>query len=125
MVLWNGLWTAWSTESNSINATGEVMECNDEKYDKKIRNFYNSDGILKQYPAKRPLRMLALAEIAKCFENNRIYSEKQVNEIISKAIGFEDIEMIRRELYESKMINRKRDGSEYWLNDVSGTGIEI
>ena len=69
--------------------------------------------------------MLALAEIAKCFENNRIYSEKQVNEIISKAIGFEDIEMIRRELYESKMINRKRDGSEYWLNDVSGTGIEI
>ena len=55
------------------------MECNDEKYDKKIRNFYNSDGILKQYPAKRPLRMLALAEIAKCFENNRIYSEKQVN----------------------------------------------
>ena len=78
-VLWSELWTAWSTESNSINATGEVMECNDEKYDKKIRNFYNSDGILKQYPAKRPLRMLALAEIAKCFENNRIYSEKQVN----------------------------------------------
>ena len=101
------------------------MECNDEKYDKKIRNFYNSDGILKQYPAKRPLRMLALAEIAKCFENNRIYSEKQVNEIISKAIGFEDIEMIRRELYESKMINRKRDGSEYWLDDVSETGIEV
>ena len=101
------------------------MECDDEKYDKMIRNFYDSDGVLKQYPAKRPLRMLALAEIAKCFENNRIYSEKQVNEIISKAIGFEDIEMIRRELYESKMINRKRDGSEYWLNDASETGIEV
>lgn len=92
------------------------MSSDMEKYYKKIENYYDSQGLLKQYPSKRPMRIIALAKIADQFEKDKIYSEKQVNEIVRNAILFEDIELVRRELFQHEMINRKRDGSEYWIN---------
>lgn len=83
---------------------------------KKIQNFYDSDGLLRQYPARRPLRIPVLARIAERFEQDRVYTEKQVNEIIRESISFGDIELVRRELFENRFINRKRDGSEYWID---------
>ena len=45
------------------------------------------------------------------------YTEKEVNEIIRQNILFSDVELIRRELYQYKLIGRLRDGSEYWRED--------
>ena len=87
---------------------------NISEYSKKMRNYYDSEGKLIQYPTKKPLRMIALVRIAECFENGKKYSEKEVNEIIRQNISFSDIELIRREMFDLKLIGRLRDGSEYW-----------
>lgn len=85
-----------------------------EKYLKKINFYYDENGLLTQYPTKRPLRQIALSRIAERFASGAEYTEKQVNEIIASQIAFSDIELIRRELFEGGYIDRLRDGSKYW-----------
>ena len=67
-----------------------------------------------QYPSKRPMRIIALAKIAEQIDGNRIYSEKEIKEIIRSNIAFGDIELVRREMYQYHFLGRLRDGSEYW-----------
>lgn len=86
-----------------------------EKYKGKLANYYNEAGKLTQYPSKKPIRVLALLKVAEDFEIGRIYTEKEVNEIIREHIAFSDHELIRREMYQYKLINRLPNGSQYWL----------
>ena len=83
-------------------------------YQKKMGNYYDAEGRLLQYPTKKPMRVLALTKIADCFEAGRQYTEKEVNAIIKQNIVFSDIELIRREMFQLKLIGRLRDGSAYW-----------
>lgn len=84
------------------------------EYQHKLAVYYDEEGRLTQYPGKRPLRELALLKIADCFEPDRRYTEKEVNEIIRENISFSDVELIRREMFQSKLLGRLRDGSQYW-----------
>ncbi len=86
-----------------------------EKYDRKMEHYYDTEGLLTQYPSKRPMRIMALAKIAEKVETETIYTEKQINDIIKTSISFSDIELIRREMFQYKMLNRLRDGSQYWV----------
>lgn len=83
-------------------------------YRKKMAHYYDSQGRLSQYPTKRPMRVIALTKIADCFEFERNYTEKEVNEIIKQNISFSDIELVRREMFQLRLIGRLRDGSAYW-----------
>ena len=83
-------------------------------YRKKLSVFYDTQGRLKQYPRKKSLRIMALARIADRFEKGRKYTEKEVNEIIMQNISFSDYAIIRREMFQQKLIGRLSDGSEYW-----------
>lgn len=89
----------------------------EEKYQKQLSNYYDEAGMLKQYPSKRPLRELVLAKLAQRFEQGVKYTEKEINEVIQSQIAFSDYELIRRELYQYHVLNRKKDGSEYWLEE--------
>lgn len=92
----------------------EMTQEQREAYEKKLGMYYDAQGRLKQYPSKRPLREIALSKIAAHFEKDKIYTEKEVNEIIRQSISFSDVELIRREMFEKKLIGRLRDGSQYW-----------
>ena len=46
--------------------------------------------------------------------NVQEYTEKEVNAIIKQNISFSDIELVRREMFQLKLIGRLRDGSAYW-----------
>lgn len=83
-------------------------------YQKKMSSYYDAEGKLIQYPGKKPMRVIALTKIADCLEKDRKYTEKEVNEIIRQNISFTDIELIRREMFQYRLIGRLRDGSEYW-----------
>ncbi|MCI9386266.1 MAG: DUF2087 domain-containing protein [Lachnospiraceae bacterium] len=91
------------------------MEKSIQIYNKKLDNYLDSDGRLVQYPSKRPMRILALIKIVEQMEADRKYTEKEVNEIIRSHIAFGDIELVRREMYQYKLLGRLRDGSEYWV----------
>lgn len=91
------------------------MEKDLEVYSEKLKRYYDSEERLTQYPSKKPMRVLALARIAEKFELGRKYTEKEVNEIIRASIAFGDVELVRREMFQYRLIGRLRDGSEYWL----------
>lgn len=94
------------------------MEKESEVYIEKLKRFYNLEGKLIQYPPKRSMRRIVLEGIAEKFIPDRKYTEKEVNEIIRESIAFCDVELIRREMYQYKLIGRLRDGSAYWLEQA-------
>lgn len=84
-------------------------------YSKMADNYFDNTGLLKQYPAKKPVLEIVLQRFADLFVYGRDYSEKEVNQIIREHIAFSDIELIRRELIEYAFLNRERNGSRYWM----------
>lgn len=86
-------------------------------YDKIADNYFDENGLLKQYPSKKPVREIVLGRIARKIEPGKDYTEKEINQIIRDQIAFSDIELIRRELFDYAFLNRERDGSRYWKNE--------
>jgi excisionase family DNA binding protein len=69
-----------------------------------VRNFVKN-GRIKNLPAQRKKRRYVLDHILRRFELNRVYTEKEVNEIIREF--HEDFCTIRREFIISKMMTRR------------------
>ncbi len=84
-----------------------------------LRRYMNEQGKLTMLPLRHKDRIAALVLIASRFESGRTYTEKEVNEIIQEQITFQDFVSIRRALYDYKFMHRERDGSRYWLSDIS------
>lgn len=89
----------------------------EEKVLSLLKNFLDKENHLIEYPAKRKLKNAALFLIAKEFESGREYKEKEMNEIINSVCCFKDAALIRRELYDLRFIDRKENGSTYWLEE--------
>ena len=93
-----------------------------------IRNFLDEQGRLKSYPAKRKRQIYALVYLASKFERDRLYTEKEVNEVISNWHTFNDWALLRRDLLDARFLSRKPDGSEYRLNEplptIESFGLE-
>ncbi|WP_077620501.1 DUF2087 domain-containing protein [Bacillus sinesaloumensis] len=70
-------------------------------------------GQLINFPPKEKQRLIVLREIAKSFNSRKIYTEKEINQIL-KGI-YEDYVLIRRYLISYGFLERKSDGSQYWL----------
>ncbi|WP_028777511.1 DUF2087 domain-containing protein [Shimazuella kribbensis] len=82
----------------------------------KIINQYFPTGThtaLTKFPQKEKQKVVVLREIAKQLNSEQIYSEAQLNGTL-KGI-FEDYVLIRRYLIEYGFLDRKPDGSEYWV----------
>ncbi|MGE5370457.1 MAG: DUF2087 domain-containing protein [Solirubrobacterales bacterium] len=82
----------------------------------KILNAYfktGLDGPLDSYPLKEKKRVAILRHLVKRFEPGRAYSEKEVNAIIRQI--FDDPMMLRRHLIDYGFMDRKPDGSAYWV----------
>jgi hypothetical protein len=71
------------------------------------------EGALKSFPVKQKQKLVVLRQIASRFSREQTYSEKEVNERL-KAV-YEDFVTLRRYLIEYGFLNRKPDGSEYWV----------
>ena len=69
--------------------------------------------ILDKYPTKLKKKIAILVTIKECFEEEKSYTEKQVNEIL-KSVYF-DYVTIRRDLYDAGILDRETDGSKYWM----------
>lgn len=92
----------------------------DEKL-KIIKKYFvqGPDGPLKTFAMKEKSKLVVLRQIVNRFVPNHIYSEKQVNEIL-KTI-YPDFATIRRYLIEYGFMDRKPDGSQYWLKEETNT----
>jgi hypothetical protein len=93
-----------------------------------LKNFLDEGGVLRAFPAKFKMKIYALYYLASKFESGRLYSERDVNELLNQWSGFGDPATLRRELYNKRFLNRKNDCSAYWLEEktpeLSDFGLE-
>lgn len=82
-------------------------------YDRKVVEDYSlPDGRLKTIPAQRKKLEAVLKYVVQTFESEKRYTEKQVNEILSRY--YDDTASLRRELIGNGLMKRTSDGGEYW-----------
>ena len=82
--------------------------------DAELKNYFDDEGRLISWPSKRTLQLLVLDYLATKFEVGLVYSEKEVNALLKSWHTFGDPALLRRELYERGLLNRHKDGAEYW-----------
>jgi hypothetical protein len=68
---------------------------------------------MSTFPKKEKRKVVLLRHIAGRFDPELKYTEKEVNEIIKTA--YDDFATIRRYLVEYGFLDRKKDGSCYWI----------
>ncbi len=81
----------------------------EEAYRKKVLMSFFEYGRLKSIPAQRKKERICLEEIAKSFEADRVYEEKEVNEIIERFHA--DFCTIRRDMISEGIM--EREGMRY------------
>ena len=88
-----------------------IQDQRDAEYRKRVIENFFAYGKLKAIPAQRKKERIVLEEIAKAFEPDRIYTEREVNIII--ADFYDDFCTIRRDMIGEKLM--ARENGEYWL----------
>jgi predicted transcriptional regulator len=84
-----------------------------DAYDRKVVEDYSlPDGKLKTIPSQRKKLEAVLRYVLESFEPETQYSEKQVNEILSRF--HEDTASLRRELVGYGFMDKEDDGKAYW-----------
>ena len=77
---------------------------------------YLEKGKLIRLPSKRKKKIFALVWLAEHIPSNRIYTEKEFNDLLKELHTFNDPATLRRELYDHYLINRSQNGTKYCLN---------
>jgi predicted transcriptional regulator len=79
---------------------------------KTLASFTDSNGRITAFPAQENKLLVILRYVLKAFEPGIRYTEKQINEILSKYNT--DTAFLRRSLVEYRMMQREGGGKEYW-----------
>jgi hypothetical protein len=117
-----------SKETKKTNDGDKLIEIHggakmvDERYviteDEKnavLKNYFdkNNDRKLKTIPPKEKKKIIILQHLVSFFEKSKIYSEKEVNNILKEV--HEDYATLRRYLIEYGFMERTDNCSEYWV----------
>lgn len=88
----------------------------DDKY-AELKGYTNDEGKLSSFPGKKQKRKVALMleYLSEKFEQNKKYTELEVNEILNLHHTFKDPATLRRLMFGQGLLNRTLDGREYWL----------
>lgn len=84
----------------------------DAGYRQKVIDAFFEYGKLKAIPTQRKKERIVLEEIARAFEYDRIYTEREVNIII--ADFYDDFCTIRRDMIAEGLLDREAGGGGYW-----------
>ncbi len=74
---------------------------------------FDSRGRLLRWPVKYSVQALAMWVLWTLFDGRRVYTEREVNEVLKAANAFGDHATLRRELINHRLMARKSDCSEY------------
>ncbi|MGD9505744.1 MAG: DUF2087 domain-containing protein [Syntrophobacteraceae bacterium] len=80
---------------------------------KRLLRMFDAEGTLAHWPSKRGQQELCLWVIWSRLSPRRIYSEKEVNQMLKDNHRFGDHTLLRRWLCDYGMMERTRDGREY------------
>lgn len=95
---------------------GLAAELDSEVYDRKVlQTFTDTEGHITAFPSQLKKYQVLLRYVVRAFKPGTRYSEKQVNEILSRY--HEDTADLRRGLVEFKLMEREGGGGAYWRID--------
>ncbi len=83
-----------------------------------IDPFLDPNGRLTALPAKHKKKLIALWYLAGKIEEERQYSEPEINDLLNDWTLFHDHATLRRELYNKELLNRTDDCRTYWRADT-------
>lgn len=88
-----------------------------DEVDKVLKKYFpdGTEGALTSFSMKEKYKLVVLREITKRFGYERKYTEKEINEILIPV--FHDYVTLRRYLIEYGFLDRKPNGSQYWLKE--------
>jgi len=89
----------------------------EEEYASLMKQYFphGPEGPLASFPKKEKRKVAVLRHISLSFKHGLKYTEKEVNALL-KTFWEDDYVTLRRYLIEYGFLDRKEDGSEYWLN---------
>ncbi|MEC0241374.1 DUF2087 domain-containing protein [Paenibacillus dokdonensis] len=111
-----------TAQSKLPGKLGERLSITNEE-NEQILSIYFADGLygpLTSFPKQEKRRVTVLRHMAGDFEQGRIYSEKEVNQVIEAR--YADFVTMRRYLIEYGFMDRLPDGSEYWVKQPEEKG---
>jgi len=79
----------------------------------KIKRFLDHEGKIRQVPAKMNKKILIFEYLGTKFEEEKVYTEQEVNKIVTDWSTTGDYFLLRRGLVDSEQLSRTPDGSEY------------
>lgn len=100
------------TDELNIHNYDERFDIQDKEKQKVLKTFLNEDGKIESIPRKAKSKIILLGYIAEFFNNEKTYTEKEVNAVIQKV--HEDFVAVRRYLIEYGFLARTNDGGKYW-----------
>ncbi len=139
--LWNAMFTAIACFQKAADLVGSQMEYpyphqdhqnmkeylirfrnslktkGSQKSPENIESYLDSEKRIRQWPSKRNQKRKVCEYLSTKFDRKTMYTEAQVNAIISRWHTFNDYFVLRRELVDGGWLKRYRDGSAYWLNE--------
>jgi predicted transcriptional regulator len=86
------------------NPLSETQDKRIEEYRKKVISTFFQEGVLTKLPSQYKKKLIILEEILQLFHTDRIYTEKEVDEILKPVV--EDYVSIRRFFIDEKMMTR-------------------
>ena len=78
-----------------------------------LKNFLDSEGRLKQFPAKRLMKLQAILYVASKLPADAEMTEREVNELLDRWATFGDRVTLRRELVDHGCLLRDSHGRSY------------
>ncbi len=91
-------------------------DVSEDAYERKVlRSFVDSEGRITAFPAQEKKFQVLLHYVLRAFEPGERYTEKQVNEILSRFN--DDTASLRRGMIEYHLMDRESGGGAYWRTD--------
>lgn len=80
-----------------------------------LKRLLDPEGRIIRWSKRKAERDATLSYLCGKFEPGRSYTEKEVNETISRWHSFGDYALLRRELFDYHFLGRTPDGRTYWV----------
>ena len=80
----------------------------------KLSRYLDAEGRLKGWPSKRSDQLDALRYLASRLPEGVEWSERELNALLKSLHTFGDWALLRRDLYDVRLIDRSLDGRRYW-----------
>ncbi|REG26029.1 hypothetical protein ATI61_112124 [Archangium gephyra] len=80
----------------------------------KLARYLDEEGRLKGWPSKRSDQLQALHYMAARLPSGVEWSERELNELLKALHTFGDWALLRRDLYDARLLDRSLDGRRYW-----------